>query len=403
MLIGTSKSNHTAKVGIQNTAIYHTGESWYPEYSYRSGVKVNNSKKIAVAMSGGVDSSVAAALLKEQGYQVTGVMMKIWDGPDPGVGEDARHGCYGPGEAEDIEDAEKVARIIDIPFYVFDLTEEYKAKVLKYFRLEYLSGRTPNPCVKCNRSLKFGALVHQIEQSGIDFDYLATGHYARMEYHEVMQRYLLKKARDQSKDQSYFIAMLSQEQLSRALFPIGDFTKAEVRKLAADFGLDVADKAESQDFVAGGYSSLLPAAPGPILDRAGNVLGEHAAISAYTIGQRRGLGISSHDPLFVIDIAPEQNALIVGGKEELYRDELIASGLNWVAIDTLSEPVRVEARLRYRHKEAEAELTPLSEDKVRVKLKEPQKAITPGQTVVFYQGDVVIGAGTIERKGEGHG
>ena len=356
-------------------------------------------------MSGGVDSSVAAALLKEQGYQVTGVMMKIWDGPDfPRAGEYARHGCYGPGEAGDIEDAEKVARIIDIPFYVFDLTEEYKAEVLKYFRLEYLSGRTPNPCVRCNRSLKFGALVRRIEHSGIDFDYLATGHYARMGYDEVKQRYLLKKARDLSKDQSYFIAMLSQEQLGKALFPIGDYTKAEVRKLAADFGLAVADKAESQDFVAGGYSSLLPAAPpGPILDKAGNVLGEHPAISAYTIGQRRGLGISSRDPLFVIDIDSEQNAVIVGGKEELYHDELIASGLNWVAIDTLSEAIMVEARLRYRHKEARAELTPLSEDKVRVKFREPQMAITPGQTVVFYQGDIVIGAGTIERKGEGHG
>ena len=358
--------------------------------------------KIAVAMSGGVDSSVAAALLKEQGYQVTGVMMKIWDGPDsPGDGENVRHGCYGPGEAEDIADAEKVARIIDIPFYVFDLTEEYKTEVLKYFRLEYLAGRTPNPCVRCNRSLKFGALVHRIEHSGIDFDYLATGHYARTEYDNIRQRYLLKKARDLDKDQSYFIAMLSQEQLARALFPIGEYTKAEVRKLAADFGLNVADKAESQDFVTGGYSSLLPETPpGPIMDRAGNVLGEHPRNATYTIGQRRGLGLSRHDPMFVIDIEPEQNAVIVGGKEDLYHDELIASGLNWVAIDTPSKPVRIEAKIRYRHKEAMAEITPLREGKVRVKFGQPQMAITPGQTVVFYQDDVVIGAGTIENKGE---
>ena len=368
------------------------------------GLLTPNSK-IAVAMSGGVDSSVAAALLKEQGYQVTGVMMKIWDGPDSSeAGENARHGCYGPGEAGDIADAEKVARIINIPFHVFDLTGEYKAEVLKYFRLEYLAGRTPNPCVRCNRSLKFGALVRRMESSGIEFDYLATGHYARTEYDDIRQRYLLKKGRDLDKDQSYFIAMLSQEQLSRAIFPIGGHTKAEVRKLAADFGLSVAAKAESQDFVTGGYSSLLPETPpGPIMDRAGNVLGEHPRNSTYTIGQRRGLGLSSHDPLFVVDIEPEQNTIIVGGREDLYSDELIASGMNWVAIATPSKPVMVEARLRNRHKEARAELTPLTEDKVRVKFVQPQMAVTPGQTVVFYQGDIVLGAGTIEKKGEAHG
>ncbi len=358
---------------------------------------IKNSEKAVVAMSGGVDSSVAAALLKEQGYQVTGVTMKIWGGPDS-PGEGVRHGCYGPGEAGDIEDARRVARILGIPFYVFDLKEEYKAEVLDYFCLEYLSGRTPNPCLRCNRSLKFGALVRRIEQSGIEFDYFATGHYARIEYDEAKRRYLLNKARDLNKDQSYFIAMLSQEQLGRALFPIGNHTKAEVRKLATDFGLGVEQKAESQDFVEGGYSALLPAAlPGPILDKTGDILGEHRGISFYTIGQRRGLGISTQDPLFVVDIDPERNAVVVGGKDELYRDELTASGLNWIAIEELRQPIEVKARIRYRHQEAEAVVTPLSEDRVRVKFGEPQMAITPGQAVVFYQGDVAVGAGTIEK------
>ncbi len=353
--------------------------------------------KVVVAMSGGVDSSVAAALLKEKGYQVSGVTMKIWDG-EAFPGEGTRHGCYGPAEEEDIEDARKVAQILGSDFYVFDLRQEYKAEVLDYFYHEYLSGRTPNPCLRCNHKVKFDALLRKTQDSGIEFDYFATGHYARVEYNKSKHRYLLKKATDLSKDQSYFISSLSQEQLGRSLFPLGNYTKEEVRRMASNFGLGVDNKPESQDFIAGGYSSLVEAAqPGPILDKQGDILGEHRGIPFYTIGQRKGLGISAKEPLYVTDIDLEKNAIIVGSKEEVYRDELIASGLNWIAIEELKRPTKVKARIRSLHKESEAIVTPLGEGKVYVKFKEPQMAITPGQAVVFYSGDVVIGGGTIER------
>ena len=357
------------------------------------------SYKVAVAMSGGVDSSVAAALLKEQGYQVSGVTMKIGAG-EVFSGEGRRHGCYGPGEEKDIEDARKVAQTLGIPFYVFDLRQEYKAEVLDYFCHEYLSGRTPNPCIKCNRQIKFDALVEKARDSGIEFDYFATGHYVRIEYDESKHRYLLKKARDLTKDQSYFLFSLSQGQLGRSLFPVGDYAKEVVRKMASDFGLGVDKKPESQDFIAGGYFPLVKAAqPGPILDKTGNMLGEHRGVSFYTVGQRKGLGISAKEPLYVTDINLERNAIIVGSKEELYHDELIASGLNWIAIERLQQPADVKTKIRYRHQEAEAVIAPLDEDKVYIRFKEPQMAITPGQAVVFYDDDTVIGGGTVERTG----
>lgn len=351
-------------------------------------------------MSGGVDSSVAAALLKEQGYQVSGVTMRIWDG-ELFSGEGRRHGCYGPGEAEDIADAQRVAQILGIDFHVFDLRPEYKAEVLDYFCHEYLSGRTPNPCLRCNHKIKFDALFRKAQDSGIEADFWASGHYAQVEYDESQHRYLLKKARDLSKDQSYFLSSLSQEQLGRSLFPVGDYTKEEVRKMAADFELGLDNKPESQDFIVGGYSPLIEAAPsGPILDKQGNILGEHRGIPFYTIGQRKGLGISAREPLYVTEIDPEKNIIIVGNKEEVYRDELIASGLNWIAVAELERPTKVRARIRYLHQEAEATVTPLDKDRVYVKFMEPQMAITPGQTVVFYLEDVVLGGGTIERTGE---
>lgn len=353
--------------------------------------------KVVVAMSGGVDSSVAAALLKEQGYQVSGVTMKIWNGETIAGGE-TRHSCYGPDEEEDIEDARKVSQVLGVDFHVFDLRREYKAEVLDYFYREYLSGRTPNPCLRCNSKVKFDALLKKAQDSGIEFDYFATGHYARVEYNKSRHRYLLKKAKDLNKDQSYFISSLSQEQLGRSLFPIGDYNKEEIRKIACDFELGVDSKPESQDFIAGGYSSLVEATqPGLILNKQGDILGEHRGISFYTIGQRKGLGISAKEPLYVTGIDPEKNAIIVGSKEAVYQDELIASGLNWIAIEKLEQPTRVKARIRYVHQEAEATVTAISKDRVYVKFEEPQLAITPGQAVVFYQGDMVVGGGTIER------
>ena len=355
--------------------------------------------KVIVGMSGGVDSSVAAALLKEEGYEVIGVTMKIWDGgtiPKEG----AHHACYGPGEEEDIKDAQKVAQILGIPFYIFDLKQEYKTFVLDYFSHEYLSGRTPNPCIRCNQRVKFGAMVKKIYDSGIEFDYFATGHYTRVEYDKVQHRYLLKKAKDLKKDQSYFLYSLSQEQLGHILFPIGDYTKEEVKKIAQNLELGINNKPESQDFITGDYSFLFNKVPrsGPILNKQGKVLGRHKGIPFYTIGQRKGLGISNGERLYVTAIDAERNAIVVGKKEDLLGDKLIASNLNWIGIKKFEKSFKVKAKIRYRHEEAEVEVIPLDKEKIYVKFREPQMAITPGQAIVFYDGDIVVGGGVIEKR-----
>ena len=354
---------------------------------------------IAVGMSGGVDSSVAAALLKEQGNRVVGVTMKLWDGPASRTG--GRHGCYGPGEEEDIEDARQVAAKLGIPFYVIDLSAEYRSEVLDYFRSEYRLGRTPNPCSRCNRMVKFGTLVKKAHEHGITFDYFATGHYAKVERVESDGRYVLKKAKDPGKDQSYFLALLSQEQLACSLFPLGDRTKGEVRDLAVGFGLAVARKQDSQDFVDSEFKiSADMQNPGPILDRRGHEIGRHSGIGHHTIGQRKGLGISSDRPLYVTEIDPARNAIIVGERSEVFGDILVARDLNWIAVDRLSTPKKVKARIRYRHEEAAALVQPLGETEVIVHFEEPQMAITPGQTVVFYDQGTVLGGGIIDRTKE---
>jgi tRNA-specific 2-thiouridylase len=351
---------------------------------------------VVVAMSGGVDSSVAAALLKDQGYQVIGVTMQIWP-----RGEEKFGGCCGIGA---VEDAKKVAYRLGIPHYVMNFRDIFAQKVIADFCQEYRSGRTPNPCIRCNQYIKFDALLKRARELGADF--VATGHHARIEKDEATGRYFLKKGIDQQKDQSYFLYPVTQEQLRHILMPIGNYTKEMVRKIARELELAVADRPESQeicfipdDNYAQFLRDYLPQAaqPGPILDEQGNILGTHQGIVFYTIGQRKGLGIAAPEPLYVIAIEPERNAIIVGPKERAYGEELTASELHWITFDRLTQPLTAKAKIRYRHPEAEALIIPLDEDKVYVKFAEPQLAITPGQAVVFYQGDIVIGGGTIEQ------
>jgi tRNA-specific 2-thiouridylase len=352
--------------------------------------------KVLAAMSGGVDSSVAAALMIERGYDVIGATMRIWSGEPLPQGD--RHSCYGPEEEDDIADAQRVAAALKIPFFVLDLRDVYRQEVLDYTGREYCSGRTPNPCVRCNRRIKFDYLVDKARNTGLEFDYLAMGHYARVKYDETNGRYLLKKAVDSNKDQSYFLHLLTQQQLKLSLFPIGDYTKDQVRAKAQELKLDVADKPESQNFMAGGYSALFDTLdePGSILDKQGNVLGQHKGIAHYTIGQRRGLAVAAKDPLYVTGIDSQHNTVYVGTKAELYKDKLTAIDLNWIAMDNLTEPMMFKAKIRYRHTEAAARLMPHADGRVFVKFDEPQLSITPGQAVVFYQGDTVVGGGTIE-------
>ncbi|MGB9681937.1 MAG: tRNA 2-thiouridine(34) synthase MnmA [bacterium] len=353
--------------------------------------------KVVVGLSGGVDSSVAALLLREKGYDVIGVTMKIWEGDYSR--ERGRHSCYGPEELEDIEDAKRVCQTIGIPFYEVDLVKEYREIVLEYFKREYLKGRTPNPCIRCNQWIKFKALLKKIQDIGIDFDYFATGHYARVEYDQSKGRYLLKKGIDRKRDQSYFLYGLSQTQLKKVIFPLGEYKKDDVRRIARESGLKIYDKEESQDFYGKNYRELLEVTNtyGPILDKYGKVIGVHRGIWNYTIGQRKGLGIQSEKPLYVIDIDENRNAIVVGEEKELYREEFISTEINWIAIERLETPMEVTVKIRYKSEETEAQITAIDEDKVLVRFKSPQRAVTPGQASVFYQNDIVIGGGIIEK------
>jgi tRNA-specific 2-thiouridylase len=271
--------------------------------------------------------------------------------------------------------------------------------VLDYFCSEYLSGRTPNPCVRCNPNIKFGALVEKARSSGIEFDFIASGHYAQVGFDQVSGRYLLKKAKDLTKDQTYFLSFLSQQQLSHLLLPLGSLTKIEVREMAKRFGLQVAEKPDSQNFVCGDYTSIIPAEskPGPILDKQGITIGQHHGLQFYTIGQRKGLEIAAKQPLYVIALDAARNAVITGLKDDIYKNEFTVSGLNWIAVEGLTEPRIAKVRIRSAHHEAAAVLTPGANGKIDVKFKERQLAITPGQAAVFYDEDVVIGGGIIEK------
>jgi tRNA-uridine 2-sulfurtransferase len=352
--------------------------------------------RVLVGMSGGVDSSVAAAVLLDQGHDVVGVIMKLWDGP-PSAKAKLTHGCYGPAEFEDIEDAGAVARHLGIPLHVVDMSKAYHHEVLDYFESEYRSGRTPNPCSRCNPRIKFGALVDKARAIGIEFDFFATGHYARVEHFDSPGRQVLKKGTDPAKDQSYFLALLSQEQLGRSLFPLGSFSKTDVRDMAKRYGLPVALKPDSQDFADADLALHTEEVPGPILTSEGVELGRHRGISNYTIGQRKGLGLSGAAALYVCGIDVDKNAVIVGKRDALLRRRLIASNVNWISIDAPTCILRVAAKIRARHNDAGSDLYPADNGRIVLQFDEPQTAITPGQTVVFYDGDIVLGAGVIER------
>ena len=353
-----------------------------------------------IAMSGGVDSSVAAYLMREAGYDCVGVQMKLFENADAGVSRESA--CC---SLESAEDARRVAFGLDMPFYVWNFADEFRSAVIDRFAAAYAAGRTPNPCIDCNRFLKFGALLRRARALG--FDALATGHYARIE--KTGGQYLLKKAADETKDQSYVLYMLSQAELSMLRLPLGGLRKTETRAIAAAQGFAVARKKDSQDLCFapdGDYAAAAeralgrPFPPGDFLDGAGRVLGRHAGIGRYTLGQRRGLGVSSAAPLYVCGIDAGRNAVVLGGRETLLSRELAASDFNWIAGDAPTGTLRVRAKVRYRQPEQPAAVTPTGPDTVRVVFDEPQRAVTPGQAVVLYDGDVVLGGGTIcgERK-----
>ena len=358
-------------------------------------ITLTGQSRVIVGLSGGVDSSVAAYLLKQQGYQVTGVTMALWDGQYKASG---KHACYGPDEEEEIHLAREVADKLGISHYVYDCSSEYKESVLQYFKSEYLAGRTPNPCIKCNQLIKFGLLPSMAEKEGLQFDFFATGHYAKTEWSEEKQRFLLKKGMDAKKDQTYFIYRLSQEQLSRILFPLGGYTKTEIKALAKEVGITVEDMEESQDFYGGDYKDLLDIAenPGDIIDSKGRVLGRHKGIWNYTIGQRKGMGIAYSEPLYVIALDKEKNTVIVGIREETFNTSFIVNDLNWITIEQLNRPMEVWCKIRSAQKEKEALIEPLENGEVTVTFFHPNDSITPGQSAVFYEGDLVVGGGIIK-------
>ena len=354
--------------------------------------------KILVGMSGGVDSSVAALLMKKAGHDVVGVTMSIWKEGNVFKGG-TKNACYGPDEKKDIEETRKVCEQIGILFHVFDCSDKYEKIVLENFREEYVSGKTPNPCIWCNCMVKFATLPALAEKSGIKFDKFVTGHYARVEFDYGSKRYLIKTAADEKKDQTYFLYRLTQKQLSRVLFPLGTYHKSEVKKIAQENGLHVFDKAESQDFYSGDYNELLQMKnkKGNIVDKAGKVLGEHEGIWNYTIGQRKGLGVAAGKPLYVVGLDGEKNEVIAGHEEDTFDTKLCAYNLNWIAFDNLTTELKVRAKIRSSQVSKSAFIRPYENDEVCVDFEEPQKAITPGQSIVFYSNDIVLGGGIIKK------
>ncbi len=362
-------------------------------------VSLLKGNRIIVAMSGGVDSSLTAALLKDGGCDVIGITMKLFD--YPADCEVRKKTCC---SAEDVYDARRVAETMDIPFYVLDYKELFAKCVIDDFISEYLRGRTPNPCILCNEKIKFHYLLEQAKELGAD--YIATGHYAVREYDEKSHTYKLKRGRDAKKDQSYFLFNLNQEQLKKIIFPIGGYVKDEVRALARKFFLKTADKTESQDIcfvMNGGYQSFIAKnadkrllRPGRIVHESGRALGEHKGIYAYTIGQRKGLGISNPTPLYVLGFDLMKNEVIVGDDAHLCKDEITVKNLSFVSGAAPEGDIACSVKIRYVHSAADAVVRLTAKDTAVIKFKEPQRAVTPGQAAVFYNDDEVIGGGWIE-------
>jgi tRNA-specific 2-thiouridylase len=358
-------------------------------------------ERIVVGMSGGVDSSVAAALLVEQGRDVVGITMRVWPRQEAGEPTKRFGSCCG---TEAVEDARQVARVLGIPHYLLSMDDEFNQKVIGQFVDAYGKGQTPIPCVSCNSNLKFGSLLGRAR--AWDAAAVATGHYARVERDRVTGRYLLLRARDTRKDQTDFLWPLTQAQLAAARFPVGELTKDEVRAHARRLGLGTADKPESQDicFIPDDdYRGFLRRRapdvfrPGAIVDRRGNTLGAHAGIAGFTVGQKRGLGLALGRPLYVIDLDPESNTVSVGEAADLERGRLVATSVNFIACAPPTLPLRVAAKIRHSHQPAAATVRALEGGTAEVVFDAPQRAVSPGQSVVFYDGDVVVGGGVIAR------
>ncbi|MGI6128565.1 MAG: tRNA 2-thiouridine(34) synthase MnmA [bacterium] len=360
-------------------------------------------QRVVAAMSGGVDSAVAAALLKQQGYDVIGVTMQIWPKSKEDPLQEKPGGCCSLGA---VDDARAVAYKLNIPYYVLNMQQQFEQEVVQYFCREYARGRTPNPCIVCNTKLKFKSLLEKALVLGAD--YVATGHYARIKYSYKKKRYVLQEAVDKHKDQSYALYDLNQYQLAHTLFPLGELTKEETRSIAAELGLTVAAKHDSQEicFVPDDdYRSFLyqriPTAikPGPFVNQSGQVLGTHSGLPFYTIGQRRHLGISSSKRLYVVDIDPERNVIILGEERDLLRSKIRVEQVNWVSVAPPQKPIEAAVRVRYRGMLSQARLIPDKDSGVVVEFVQPARAPAPGQAAVFYQGEEVLGGGIITPKG----
>ncbi len=362
---------------------------------------MDRKKKVAVGLSGGVDSAVAAALLVEAGHEVVGITMKIWSGKIA-IREGLKQACYGPGEEEDIAECERLAARLGIGYRVLDLAALYEERVVDYFRREYLSGRTPNPCVVCNKELKFGFLVDKARDSGLGFECFATGHYARIEEQGGVK--FLRRAACEAKDQTYFLYALDSARLSTIMFPLGGLSKDEVRTKARELGLEVADRPESQDFVSGGdYAPLFadkPPEPGDFVDESGKVLGRHRGLPYYTVGQRRGLGISiGPAPLYVLRLEADRNQVVLGDGKDLFADGIKASGFRFQDPRMETACLRAFARIRQNHRSAPCvvECSAAHEGEARISFDVAQRAVAPGQSVVIYDAEgLVLGGGIIE-------